>query len=93
MPNNRETVKKTGVNQAKAVRYGVIFTCMSTRTIHLEIADLTTSSFNLALCRFIPRQGNVKHILSDKGTNFKGAQKEHLIHLVAHGWEDPRKYL
>ena len=50
---------------------------MTTRAIHLEIAgDLTTDSFILALRRFITRRGNVKHIRSDNGTNFKGAQKE-----------------
>ena len=69
--------RKTCANQAKAKRYGVIFTCMTTRAIHLEIAgDLTTDSFILALCRFITCRGNVKHIRSDNGTNFKGAQKE-----------------
>ena len=66
--------RKTRAIQPKAKRYGVIFTCV---TIHLEIAgDLTTNSFILALRRFITRRGNVKHIRSDNGTNFKGAQKE-----------------
>ena len=69
--------KKTRVNQAKAKRYGVIFTCLATRAIHIEIAgDLTTDSFILLLHRFIACRGKVKHIRSDNGTNFKGAQKE-----------------
>ena len=63
--------KKIIANQAKAKRYGVIFICMMSRTIHLEIAgDLTSVSFILALCRFIARRGNVKHIRSDNGTSF-----------------------
>ena len=69
--------KKTRANQAKAKRYGVIFTCITRRVIHLEIAgDLTTDSLILALRRFIARRGNVKHIRSDNGTNFKGVQEE-----------------
>ena len=69
--------KKTRANQAKAKRYGVIFTCMKTRAIHLEIArDLTTDSFILALRRFIACRGNVKCIQSNNGTNFEGAQQE-----------------
>ena len=59
--------KKTRANQAKAKRYGVIFTCIITRAIHLEISgDLTTDFFILALRRFITRRGNAKHIRSDK---------------------------
>ena len=69
--------KKTRAYQGKAKRYGVIFTCMTTRAIHLEIAgDLITNSFILSLRHFIARRGNVKHIRSDNRTNFKGAQKE-----------------
>ena len=68
--------KKTRANQAKAKRYGVIFTCTTRRVIHLEIAgDLTTDSLILALRRFIACRGNVKHIRSDNGTTFKGVQK------------------
>ena len=69
--------KKTRANQAKAKRYGVIFICMTTHDMHLEIAgDLTTDSFILALRSLISRGEHVKHVLSDNGTNFKGAQKE-----------------
>ena len=69
--------KKTRANQAKAKRYVVIFICMTTHDMHLEIAgDLTTDSFILGLRSLISRGGHVKHVLSDNGTNFKGAQKE-----------------
>lgn len=58
-------------------RYGVLFTCMSSRAIHLEVAySLDTDSCIHALRRFICRSGPVKHIRSDNGTNLVGAQAE-----------------
>lgn len=58
-------------------RYGVIFNCLSSRAVHLEIAHfLTRDSFIHALRRLVCRRGNVKSLLSDNGTNFIGANKE-----------------
>ncbi|XP_068229450.1 uncharacterized protein [Palaemon carinicauda] len=58
-------------------RYGVLFTCLSTRAIHIETANsLDTTSFINALRRFVARRGNVKKIWCDNGTNFHGAEKE-----------------
>ena len=58
-------------------RYGVLFTCLNLRAIHIEIAhSLDTSSFIQALRRFIARRGPVMEIRSDNGTNFVGAKKE-----------------
>ena len=45
--------KHTRSNQATAKRYGVFFTCLATRAVHLEIVDaMSTDSFILTLRRF-----------------------------------------
>ena len=57
-------------------RYGCLFTCATTRAIHLELSyDMTASSFINVLRRFLARRGPVKWIYSDNGTNFLGAQR------------------
>ncbi|CAG2223319.1 unnamed protein product [Mytilus edulis] len=58
-------------------RYGVLFTCLSCRGVHIETANsLDTSSFINALRRFIAIRGPVRHLRSDRGTNFVGAERE-----------------
>ena len=58
-------------------RWGCIFTCLTTRAVHLELAgNLTTHSFIMALRRFRGRRGNPKSIRSDNGSNFVGAERE-----------------
>jgi len=57
--------------------YGVMFTCLAARAVHLEVADsLDTSSFINALRRFLARRGQCRKLRSDNGTNFVGAQAE-----------------
>lgn len=58
-------------------RYGVIFTCLAIRAIHIEVApSLDTDSFINALQRFTARCGQVKELRSDNGKNFVGAERE-----------------
>ena len=62
-----------------AKRYGCLFTCMTTRAVHMyiEIAhSLDTDSFLGALQRIVSRRGKPEKILSDNGTNFRGGEKE-----------------
>ncbi len=63
--------------RSKVKRYGVIFTCLALRAVHIEVAaSLETDSFINALRRFIARRGQVKEICSDNGSNFVGADRE-----------------
>ena len=58
-------------------RYGCVFTCLTVRAVHIEIAhSLDTSSFINALQRFISRRGQPTIIRSDNGTNLVGGSKE-----------------
>ena len=68
-------------------RWGCIFTCMSTRAIHLEIApSLDTDDFVNVLRLFVARGGTPKEIRTDCGTNFRGADNE-LKKAITH-WND-----
>lgn len=65
------------VKRSHEKRYGVIFTCMTTRAVHLDIAhDLTTDGFIHVLRQFGCRRGFPEEIYSDNGTNFKSSEKE-----------------
>ena len=58
-------------------RYGVIFTCLTSRAVHLEVAhSLDTSSCINAITRFMARRGPIKYIRSDNGSNLVSAEKE-----------------
>ena len=63
--------------RAELKRYGALFTCLSSRAIHIEtLNNMDTDSFILALRRFIGRRGNVRLMRSDNGSNFVGCRKE-----------------
>jgi hypothetical protein len=58
-------------------RYGVIFTCLTMRAIHLELAaSLDTNACVNCIRNFMNRRGQPKEILCDNGSNLKSAEKE-----------------
>nr|XP_012145944.1 PREDICTED: uncharacterized protein LOC105663171 [Megachile rotundata] len=65
------------IRRRREKRWGVLFTCLTTRAIHLEIAhSLSASSAIMALQRLAARRGTPQVVYSDNGTNFRGADKE-----------------
>lgn len=69
--------RRTRGGLANSKRWAVIFTCLGTRAIHIEVIEsMESSSFINALRRFISIRGPVKQLRSDCGTNFLGACKE-----------------
>ncbi|XP_052818526.1 uncharacterized protein LOC128244575 [Mya arenaria] len=66
--------RKTRGGFAESKRWGMLFTCLSTRAVHIEvIEELSSSAFINAFRRFVAIRGPVKEVRSDRGTNFIGA--------------------
>ena len=66
---------KEGRKEVK--RYGVLFTFLASRAIHLETSStLETDSFINALRRFTCLRGPIRQLRCDQGTNFVGAKRE-----------------
>ena len=77
------SARKTRGGSANSKRWGIIFTCLSTRAIHVEVVEeMSSSSFINALRRFLSIRGPVKCIRSDRGSNFIGASEEMKVNTV-----------
>ena len=58
-------------------RWGFLFTCLTTRAVHVEVVPSMDTSFCvIGVERFVSRRGTPAMIWSDNGTNFIGAEKE-----------------
>ncbi|XP_074029258.1 uncharacterized protein [Leptinotarsa decemlineata] len=81
------------VKRSREKRYGVIFTCMVTRAVHLEIVqDMTTNGFIHVFRKFGCRRGFPEEIFSDNGTNFKESEAELAENLQNMDQEEIQKY-
>ena len=77
---NRKTLKEAQV---------VIFACMTTRAIHLElVSDKTSDAFLMAFRRFASLRGHPSVCWSDCGTNFVGAQA--YLKELMRNWNIPK---
>jgi len=80
--------------RSEVKQYGVLFTCMGSRSVHLETANsLDSSSFINALSRFMNRRGAVRQQRSDQGTDFIGARNELKTALSEMDQDQVQKYL
>ena len=69
--------RRTRGGLAESKRWAIIFSCMSSRAVHIEVIEsLNTSSCINALRRFFSIRGPAKKLQSDCGTNFIGACNE-----------------
>ena len=65
------------VRRTTEKRWGFLFTCLTTRAVHVEIVtSMDTSSCVMGVERFVSSRGTPAMIWSDNGTNFIGAEKE-----------------
>ena len=70
------STRRTRGGSANSKRWGLLFTCLVIRAVHIEvIEELSASSFLNAFRRFQSLRGKVDLIRSDNGTNFVAASK------------------
>ena len=63
--------------RSEVKRYGVLYTCLVVRVIHIEVVhSLDTDSFINSLRRFMARRGSPERIRSDNGSNFVSGEAE-----------------
>ncbi len=58
-------------------RWGILFKCLTTRCINLELLDsMDADTFLMAFRRFVSCRGKPLELISDCGTNFKAGEAE-----------------
>lgn len=71
------STRKTRGGAAHSKRWGLVFTCLNSRAIHIEVLEsMDASSFICALRRFFAIRGPTAVLRCDRGTNFVGGHTE-----------------
>jgi hypothetical protein len=79
------TIKDTVKGRTHGKAYGVLFNCMSSRAVYVDLAEgYDTSSFIMVLRRFVSMRGYPKKIRSDAGSQLVAASKE--LNTMAQSW-------
>ena len=69
--------RKTRGGTSDSKRWAVLFTCLYSRAIHVEVIEsMDTCAFISAYRRFVAIRGPVSKLRCDRGTNFVGAKNE-----------------
>ena len=64
-------------NRSDCKAWGLLFTCMCTRCIHVElVTSLDLNSFLMAFSRFVNLRGSVDTVFSDNGSTFCAASEQ-----------------
>ena len=80
----KDSVVKKGARVHSKI-WGVLFVCTATRAVYIDVAtDYSTQSILHCVRRLVAEKGEVRTIISDPGTQLKGASSE-LIN-VREGW-------
>ena len=78
----RDQVKRRTIGKC----YGVLFNCMSTRAVHIDLAsDYSTKAFLLVLRRFASLRGYPAKLSSDNGPQLVSANEE--LRNMTKGWD------
>ena len=68
---------KVTVRRNNERRWAFLFTCLTTRAVHVEIVpSMDASSVVMGVEWFVTRRGTAVTIWSDNGTNFVRSEKE-----------------
>lgn len=75
--NIKRTKKEIQDTTPKMKAWVILFCCMVTRAVHLDVmVSLKTEEFLAAFSRFVNRKGRCFYLMSDNGTTFVGADNE-----------------